>query len=228
MVDGWLALTLGFAVIDWTAVAAGWKRVRFITKPATLLALILWFSLVGGWRGPLLWFGLALICSWLGDVFLLLPQRWFAAGLASFLAAHVFYIIGLNQSWPHLHWWVILFLAAVVALAWHIFPRILKGLRNCEDTEKLCTPVIIYASVIAVMLFSALLNLARPGWPMAAGLPVAVGALLFFCSDSILATNRFARPLPYAEVAVMVTYHVGQLAIIAGVLIYYSGLFISR
>jgi uncharacterized membrane protein YhhN len=47
---------------------------------------------------------------------------------------------------------------------------------------------------------------------------IAVGATVFAASDSILAVNRFVRPLAWAPVAVMVTYHVGQALIVAGVL----------
>ena len=50
-----------------------------------------------------------------------------------------------------------------------------------------------------------------------------VGAL-FFPSDSIRATKRFVRSRPYDEVAVIVTDHLGQLAIIWGVLMAFSGL----
>ena len=47
---------------------------------------------------------------------------------------------------------------------------------------------------------------------------IAVGATVFAASDSILAVDRFVRPFPWAPVAVMVTYHVGQALIVAGVL----------
>ena len=46
----------------------------------------------------------------------------------------------------------------------------------------------------------------------------AWGATVFAASDSILAVNRFVRPLAWAPVAVMVTYHVGQALIVAGLL----------
>ena len=37
-------------------------------------------------------------------------------------------------------------------------------------------------------------------------------------SDATLAVNRFVRPLSWARVAIMVTYHVGQALIVLGVL----------
>ena len=48
---------------------------------------------------------------------------------------------------------------------------------------------------------------------------IAVGATVFAASDSVLAVDRFVRPWkPWAPVVVMVTYHVGQALIVAGVL----------
>jgi uncharacterized membrane protein YhhN len=48
---------------------------------------------------------------------------------------------------------------------------------------------------------------------------VALGASVFVVSDTTLAVNRFVRPLPGADVVVMVTYHVGQALIVLGVLL---------
>ena len=45
---------------------------------------------------------------------------------------------------------------------------------------------------------------------------VFVGALLFIVSDSLLAINRFAATLPFANVAVMVTYIAAQWLIVKG------------
>ena len=43
------------------------------------------------------------------------------------------------------------------------------------------------------------------------GVPAAlVGAALFVVSDTILAVNRFVRPLPHGDVAVHLTYHLAQ------------------
>jgi uncharacterized membrane protein YhhN len=43
------------------------------------------------------------------------------------------------------------------------------------------------------------------------GVPAAaVGATFFVLSDTLLALNRFVRPLPLGNVAVHVTYHLAQ------------------
>ena len=41
-----------------------------------------------------------------------------------------------------------------------------------------------------------------------------IGALLFMTSDTILAINRFVRPSRVLRVAVMVTYHLAQAALV--------------
>ncbi len=67
---------------DWLAAWRGWRRVRWVTKPGTLLLLIAWFSQVGGWQGNLFWFGLGLVFSLLGDIFLQLPEGSLCQALA--------------------------------------------------------------------------------------------------------------------------------------------------
>jgi alkylglycerol monooxygenase len=42
---------------------------------------------------------------------------------------------------------------------------------------------------------------------------VAVGALVFRLSDSLLATNKFAFPLPMAQFWILATYYVAQILI---------------
>jgi uncharacterized membrane protein YhhN len=73
----------------------------------------------------------------------------------------------------------------------------------------LAFPVALYTVVIGAMVIVAF----DTGEPL-----IAVGATVFAASDSILALDRFVRPRPWARVVVMVTYHVGQALIVAGVL----------
>jgi uncharacterized membrane protein YhhN len=47
---------------------------------------------------------------------------------------------------------------------------------------------------------------------------VALGATVFMVSDALLGLDRFVRPLRHGQVAVMVTYHVGQVLIVLGML----------
>ena len=79
----------------------------------------------------------------------------------------------------------------------------------------LTIPVAIYGLVLSVMLVSALATLFRPEWtPVRRGMVIA-GASLFFASDTMLAWNRFAAPLPQGRLWVMITYHLGQIGLAA-------------
>ncbi len=212
-----LVPTFVLAVADWIGTERGWVRSRYFTKPAVLLALIAWFSLANGWGGADLWFGLALVFSLLGDISLMLPERYFLLGLVAFLLAHVLYIVGFNQSPLNPDPLALVIIGLVAVSGLRVFTIIRSGLVRTNEGRKLLAPVMVYSLAISVMLISAWLCLFRPDWPLPAAFLVGVGALLFFVSDSVLAYNRFIRRFPHGELLVMTTYHLGQIAIIAGV-----------
>lgn len=219
METGLLVLTLVLAVFDWIATEKKWHKVRLFSKPATLVALTAWFSAAAGWNGANLWFGLALVFSLLGDINLMFPGRFFLPGLLSFMLAHMFYIAGFNQGPLPLNL-LSLVMAVVVAVAGAlIFGRIRVGLAGTAEGRRMMIPVLVYSAIISLMLISAWLCLLRPGWPFDAALAASVGALLFFISDSVLAYNRFVEKTPHSDLLVMSTYHLGQIAIIAGVVL---------
>jgi uncharacterized membrane protein YhhN len=219
----WLALTLALAGADWTAVWRGWKRVTYITKPGTLLALIGLFSFASGWQGNTFWFGLALAFSLLGDVFLLFP-RYFMAGFGAFLLAHGSYIIGFNPNPIPVNTSSILLVVAVWAVAMLLFRRLSAVLRMKENGIHMQWPVMIYSLAVSVMLLSAVVTLVRPEWLLPAACMAAGGGLLFFTSDTLLAFDRFIHPIAHARLLVRIPYHVGQILIITGVLLNYHKL----
>jgi uncharacterized membrane protein YhhN len=69
----------------------------------------------------------------------------------------------------------------------------------------LAGPVRAYVVVIALMVASAV-GTADP-WAIA-------GAALFATSDSLIAWERFIRTRPWADLAIMVTYHLAQLLLV--------------
>ena len=73
----------------------------------------------------------------------------------------------------------------------------------------LSVPVAVYTAAIGAMLVCAWFT----GEPL-----LALGATIFVASDATLSVDRFVRPLPRAHLLVMVTYHLGQALIVAGVL----------
>lgn len=205
------------------AVWRGWKWVTYVTKPGTLLALIGLFSFAGGWQGNIFWFGAALVFSLLGDIFLLFPRK-FMAGFGAFLLAHGSYIVGFNPSPIPVNTSSILIVVAVWAAAMFLFRRLSAVLQVKENGISMQWPVMIYSLTISVMLLSAMVTLVRPEWLLPAALMAAGGGLLFFTSDTLLAFDRFFHPLAHARLLVRITYHVGQILIITGVLLNYHKL----
>ena len=212
-------LTIVVMVADWIAADRKATRVRYGTKPAAMILLILWFTQAGHWQGALLWFGIALVLSLLGDIFLLFEEKFFLPGLVSFLAAHIFYLVGFNQTFPAIDAQTLLVLAAVGAIAVAVFSYVLKGMNRSESSRKMKIPVIIYGAVISLMVVSALLNFYRVGWSLPTALLTSLGAVLFFSSDSMIAIRNFVTRFNHDDYLIMLTYHLGQLMIAAGVLI---------
>jgi len=219
-----LISTLAVAILDWIAVAKGWKKIEYLAKPLTMVVLFLLLALVGRFSSlPLIFFGLGILFSLAGDVFLMFSDRWFIPGLVSFLLTHVAYIIGFNLPLPvvSLTWALIVALVLAFSAA-RLLRQIVAGL-SAKGERKLVAPVIVYGVVITLMLLSAMLTLFRADWPSAAaaGL-VSFGAMLFFFSDVILALNKFVAPIKNGRMTNMITYHLGQIALIVGVLIQFT------
>ncbi|MBV8949875.1 MAG: lysoplasmalogenase [Actinobacteria bacterium] len=200
-----LAVAAILAVADWYAVATRTRALEYLAKPATLAVLVALALVLHPQRsGQRPWFVAALVLSLVGDVFLMLPADLFVPGLASFLLAHVGYTVGFDLYMGSTAAIVLSAVAVMVAgaaLASRIVPRVLHG----EDPA-LAGPVIAYMVVISVMVGSAL----------AAGPALAAtGAVFFYTSDTLIAWDRFVRSRPWLGVAVMVTYHVAQAALVA-------------
>jgi uncharacterized membrane protein YhhN len=193
---------------DWMARGRQLRRLEYICKPATVVALIvlaLALSPAPDAGARRWWFVAALAFSLVGDVLLMLPQDLFVAGLGAFLVGHLCYLAGF---WAHGPGGLALAVAAVIVVA-AVAPvgfRILKALGRERPLQ---VPVAAYMVVISAMLATAL----------ATGNVVAgVGAALFVSSDTMIAWNRFVRPFGAADVAIMVTYHLGQAALVLSLL----------
>lgn len=220
----WLGIALGLAVVDWLALYFGWLRLHWVAKPATLLALIVATYTLSHWQGAMLWFGLGLLFSLIGDIVLLWPKRFFG-GLAAFLFAHGLYVIGFDplvalRLRPELG----LILLVVLPPGLMVGRVLLPALWASPSNRKWIVPVSVYSLVISLMLTSALLSLARADWQREAAWLVSIGAVLFYTSDSLLAYDRFVRRLVHGQFWVMVTYHLGQAGIVLGALLQYGWL----
>jgi uncharacterized membrane protein YhhN len=136
-------------------------------------------------------------------VFLLGGDRWFVPGLAAFFAAHVAYVVGfvVAEEW---RWgafgraWL-----ALIPLGVSLGRRIVAG--AVERRPALRVPVTSYLGVISLMAASA--AAAGNGWAVG-------GAALFLTSDTILGWRQFVARRPWMPVAIMVTYHLAQAALV--------------
>ena len=215
----WLALAFVLAVVNWYAVAREKRILRVVTKPGVMLALLAGFTLAGGWSGHNYWFGLGLAFSLVGDVLLMLPPGAFMAGLAAFLVAHILYILGFSQglTFPG---WSLLFLIAVLAAAdFFIYRRLRRALLARHKGRWMRLPMHFYQIIISLMVITALMTLWRADWSRTGAWLASLGALCFFASDSLLANNRFVNPIRGGRLLVIITYHIGQAALISGALL---------
>jgi len=195
------------------AIAAGVgllpPAVLFLAKPlATVLIIV--HAAQRGHDEPVArrWILAGLVLSLAGDVALLWPKEGFLPGLIAFLLAHLAYIAAfasrarlLSRLAPFLLYGAVA--ALVLASLW---PGVPAGLR---------VPVALYVVCLAAMAAQAgVVWLALRGTPGAPGAwSGAIGGALFVLSDALLATNRFAEPLPWASLWVLASYWAAQWCI---------------
>ena len=205
----WVVVALT-APLDWWAVAANARRREWVFKPLVLLALLAAAAAGGatdttpGW-----WLLAALALSLLGDVALLSDSEpRFRAGLGSFRLAHVAYVVAFAQAGMPRGWLGLVGLLLVAALVATVGRAVVPAATR-EGGRALGSACAAYMAVIGAMVVAA--------W--ATGRPfVALGATVFMASDALLAWDRFVRPVRRGQVLVMVTYHVGQVLIVLGLL----------
>ena len=185
---------------DWLAVARTDKRLEYVCKPGALAALIGVALTLDPAHGDVrFWFVVALTLSLAGDVFLMLPSDRFVAGLASFLLAHVAYVVGLTLHGGSASALIVAAIP-VVAVAGLLGARFLRAARTAGHHE-LVGPLVAYMAVIAAMVTCALAS---------GNVLAGAGAVLFMASDALIAETRFVGARASAPVVIMVTYHLGQ------------------
>ncbi len=178
----------------------------YLFKPLTTTLLLLLASLAPGGQAPAyrLAIVIGLACSLIGDILLMLPRDRFVAGLASFLLAHLAYILAFSTGVPALSGPVLALplLAAAAVLLRLLWPGL----------GKLRVPVLLYTLTILVMVWRAWAR--DQALPSSSAVLAAAGATLFMISDALLALNRFYRPFRLAQATIMTTY-VGAQTLIA-------------
>lgn len=181
----------------------GFDTLRVAAKPIPVALLALSVARAAP-RGPMrsrVVFGLAL-CA-LGDW--ILETGRFVPGLVAFLVGHLGYVAAFlavtrelrpARAVPFVSW-------GVVAMGW-----LWSGL------GALALPVVLYTATICTMMWRAVALVDRTR-PWAAS--IALGAVVFAASDSMIAIDKFHAPFHGARVAILATYWLGQWLIARGV-----------
>ena len=196
-----IILVIVFA-IDLFFIFNNQPALRFFTKPLLLPILILLYITRSKSEKIQLdkLFLVGLVLSFFGDLFLLF--KWgFLPGLGGFLLAHVFYIISFRKKTQKPIWkfWPIILGLFATTLLVFLFPYL----------KEMKVPVIIYAVVISVMMYTALKTQNRN---------LIIGALLFLISDTLLSISLFLQPLVIINLFVMITYVLAQWFLVRGML----------
>lgn len=198
-----------------------WKKLNkfeVFAKPAVMLFLFLWLYATTGLQGNTLWFGIGVLFSLVGDILLMsFTDRMFLLGLGAFLFAHIAYIIGFKEELLNPTAWSFILLFLLFVNGIRLIRRIIATMRAARQNA-LVIPVIVYSLVISLMLFAAMSTIFDPAWKTGAAFFVSAGAFLFFLSDLILAWNKFVSPFKNGPVLNIITYHLGQISLIAGVI----------
>jgi uncharacterized membrane protein YhhN len=214
----WLILAFIFAALEALAVGREWGRLEYLAKPAVMLCLFAWLYTATGLQGMALWFGVGLLFSLAGDIFLMISlDRLFLPGLISFLLAHLAYIAGFKDQIQAASGASLFLLAILAVSAVRVIRRIAGALR-ARGQDRLVVPISVYSGVISIMLFAAMSTIFDPAWNTGASFLVSLGAFLFYLSDVILAWNRFVSPIAHGRLLNILTYHLGQIGLIAGVI----------
>ncbi|HEV8692666.1 MAG TPA: lysoplasmalogenase [Lysobacter sp.] len=211
VVSRWIFVVAAVAVLAIVgALDSELRWLHYLCKPlATLLVAAMVFTSGGSdarYRRALL---VGLLLSTLGDAFLMLTPSpggpdWFTFGLASFLGAHISYLVAFcgraklfTARWPFVLY--VLVGGVVLTVLWPHLP------------EPLRVPVVAYVLVLATMAAQA----SAAWWRIRdrSTALAALGGAFFVLSDATLAIDRFVAPFPAAIVMVLVTYWGAQTLI---------------
>jgi uncharacterized membrane protein YhhN len=199
----WLLAFLVFSIIYIAVpgiIPSGWRWLFKIIPIALLLQLAMTRT-EGRVRAIL---AVGLVLSAIGDV-LLAMRGLFVQGLIAFLLAQLTYTaLFLTQfRWQPKRWpWSALIVAYAMACTLFIVP----------EAGDMRIPVTAYMIAISLMAIAAGFRCDDQF------LWVALGAVIFMISDTLIAVNRFVTPFEHSGIAVMATYYTAQLMICGGII----------
>lgn len=185
-------------------------RQEYIFKPVStvLVILVALLSLLtpSARLAFTLWVVAGLVFSLGGDVALMLrTQRWFLIGLLLFLLAHVVYSVAFT-IFDGFHAEDLISAVVLLVLGVAVYLYLRPGLGTMQG------PVIFYIVVICFMVNRAVSAFYGQAFTSTQAWLLAVGAILFWLSDLMLAINRFRHPFK-VEPTSLFLYYGGQLLI---------------
>jgi uncharacterized membrane protein YhhN len=175
----------------------------YVCKPlATALILALALAAAGApsprYRRAI---AVGLLFSLAGDVFLMLPGDYFVQGLASFLVAHLAYLVAFTTDCR-------LLARPLVFAGWGLVGAVVLSVLWPGVPPELRVPVAVYVVGLLAMAAQAgarALVRASPGARLA-----ALGGVFFVLSDALLAFDRFRAPFAAAPAVILGTYFFAQ------------------
>ena len=195
------------------------NSIHYFTKPALMITLISYFlSAVKdtNFKDKILFIS-AMIFALLGDTFLMFQSQnslFFMLGLGSFLLMQIGYSLFFNREIEFKK-------SLLIQKPYWIIPAIVYALMLYKivsgNAGGLTGAILAYTVCIATMMLSAVNRISQVcqnsfRW-------VFFGALFFLISDSVLAVNKFASPVPNAGFWIMSTYTLAQYLIVRGVIL---------
>lgn len=211
----YLAIFIIFTTIHLYGSYKNNKSLRNATKGIILLSILGFY--LESVDTPSWFLIIALLTSWLGDM-LLIPNgvKWFTAGGISFMISHGFFIASYSEtfSFCNVPVWLIIVLALLFSAAvTFIFSKLKQYL-----PKALFYPMFLYLLINGGMnCFAIYRMIASFGINT---LITAIGAILFFISDSSLFFVRFNKnSVMKTHFLVMITYSIGEFLIILGMVL---------
>jgi len=186
------------------------------SKPLITIVLLVWLFLSTNLKGRFhkrIFTGL--IFALVGDILLMLQNgkpSFFIYGLIAFLVCHIFYIRAFtldhksnpSHKTPYFLWAVGAFAIFCSGLFFYLQPKL----------GAMQFPVLMYAIIICIMVLMAVNRYGKVN--IFSFKLILYGALFFLLSDSALAVNKFAQPIPQSVALIMATYMIAQYLIVYG------------
>lgn len=215
----WLFLAIIAAVLEIIAIRKNSQRIETVAKPLMMVFLLIWLFSETGLQRNAIWFGLGILFSLAGDILLVSSsERMFMLGLSAFLLTHIFYLIGFQDQLFNVTTWSVILFFVIYLNGARLLRHIVNTMR-AKGENTLVFPVIIYGLLISLMLYAAMSTLFDTTWNSGAALLVSGGALLFYLADLILAWMKFVNPIHNGRLLSIIAYYLGQISLIAGVIV---------